>query len=859
MSHPNPTLDLTACDREPIHLSGAIQPNGYLIVAMLPDWNIAHVSANVASLFARSVDDLLGSPLRDLIGREVIHDFGNALNGSQGGVRVQRIYGVELIAGSHPFDVAIHHRDSRVFIELEARHTPRLALDQMAMVQTMVARVLESSSTAEFHSRIANQVRTLTFFDRVMVYRFLEDGSGEVVAEARRSDLEPFFGLRYPSTDIPAQARRLYLANWTRCIGDVGYDPIPIVPEMDVHGEALDLSHVGLRSVSPIHRQYLRNMGVAASMSISLICGGKLWGLIACHHYDPHWPDMEQRVLAELFGVLVSMQIEARDRGDEFEFEKRANAALDRIVTSVSHAPSLAAGLQAQAFEIQQLMACDSMALFVDGEWLWTGPELPEALKQPLVRFLNTASGTEVYATHQLSARLPAMAPMRASCAGMLAIPISRRPRDYILLFRREVRETVHWAGDPHKAIPSDERLPLSPRNSFATYIEEVDGQSPPWTDAQRRLAARLRSALLEVVLRYSEAAVEERRLAAERQNLLISELNHRVKNLLALIRSLVTRSRKNADSLDSFVANLQGRISALALAHDQITPDAGVNPDLRALVSAELNPYRQSGQGIDIQGLDVGLEPGAHTVLALVLHEMATNATKYGAFKAEHGRLCVSWNMNPDGDLELVWEEHGGPPVQAPEHEGFGSTLIRHTIPFELHGDTRIEYRLTGVRATFLIPARHVAALPEGQGRAQTKRPVVQENQDASASLPGSPRLMLLEDNMLIALDTEEMLQGLGAGSVDICNTVGKAMRTLEAGAITLAVLDVNLGRESSLPMADHLLQRRIPFIFATGYNDHIMIPDRFEHVPVVRKPVSRSKMLEALLYVMQVSPAGN
>jgi light-regulated signal transduction histidine kinase (bacteriophytochrome) len=848
MNAAEPVPSLTGCDREPIHLCGEIQPFGHLIVAVLPDWHIAHLSANCAELFGRAAEDLVGSSLVELVGREVIHDLGNVVNASGGTSLVQRVFGFRLSPDLPPFDVSVHCRSSAVFIELERRLSTKAVQDHLASVQSMLGRVISAASVNEFYGRIAHQVRALTFFDRVMVYRFLEDGSGEVVAEAKRGDLEPFLGLRYPASDIPAQARRLYRDNWVRCIGDAHYEPVAIVPQLDVHGEPLDLSQVGLRSVSAVHRQYLRNMEVSASMSISLIVGGELWGLVACHHMDPSWPTPEQRMLAELFGMLVSMQLESRLRQADFEFERQGNASVDALIGAISTDSALQPALVSRVDELGSLLACDSLALFIDGQWHWEGAALPPEAAAALIRFLNGARANEVYCTHELAARVPALKAHQSLFSGLLAIPVSRRPRDYVLFFRRELRETVRWGGDPNKAAAAGSTAPLTPRNSFATYLQHVTGKSAPWTDAQRRIAMRLRSALLEVVLRYSEAASEERRLASERQDLLIAELNHRVKNLLTLIRSLVTRSRQGAQSLDHFVENLQGRITALSRAHDQIQPGRDVMPDLRELIAAEVTPFRAPGQSFQAHGPSVGLDPGAHTALALVLHELATNAAKYGAFAADDGELKVVWRVDDDGNCILNWEESGGPAVRVPEREGFGSTLIRRIVPFELGGDTQVEYRLTGVHVTLTLPAKYVTTTSSQDDAVPgaAEQPAAQQ---APHRLPPDLTVLLLEDNMLIAMETEDALRSLGAARVEVCNTVNQALRVLDAVPVDMAVLDVNLGKETSVPLADQLTRGNVPFVFATAYNDHIMIPERFRSIPVVRKPASDDQLVESIM----------
>jgi light-regulated signal transduction histidine kinase (bacteriophytochrome) len=849
--------DLHVCAREPIHLCGEIQPFGFVIIALLPDWVVAHASANVEESLGLAPDAVVGESLQTLLGHDVVHAIGNAVNAGSGQAQVQRLFCLRMPHSERYYDIAVHARGTKVFIEFEPCLTEKPAQDQLASVQGMIARLSGAESMEDFYQRIAHQVRLLTYFDRVMVYRFLEDGSGEVVAEARRGDLEPFLGLRYPATDIPAQARRLYRENWVRAIGDVHYQPVPIVPTLDANGLPLDLSQVGLRSVSPIHRQYLRNMGVAASMSISLIVDGELWGLIACHNNDRLWPSLEQRMLAEMFGMFVSMQLESRLRAKAFEYERRASNSLDTLIGAVSASSNLLEALRQHTSELCALTHADGIALLIDGRWHFENVPLDPAALDILARYLNTV-GLDIYTTHELTRRVPNLEPYRSQCAGLMSIPISRRPRDYILLFRREVKETIRWGGNPNKdAIEPNQ--PLTPRNSFATYIQEVQGKSAPWREPERVLAARLRSALLEVVLRFSEAASEQRRRAGERQAVLIAELNHRVKNLLALIRSMVERSRQGSHTLDAFIDNLQGRITALARAHDQLVPGRDRLPEIGELIAAELSPFRRDDAELRVEGPAVSLDPAAHTALALVLHELCTNACKYGALHHAGSALHVLWNVNDHGDCELRWLESAVPHCKPPEGEGFGSSLIRRTVPFELGGSTEVVYAEDGVQARIVVPGRYITVINPSVTIEQIQAEAAARVEDTAdeVPLPQGMTALLVEDNVLIAMETEDMLRNLGVAHVEVCNSVEQALKRLRSMNVQIGILDVNLGSETSAPVAEEMMALRRAFVFATGYNDHLVIPPHLRAAPVVRKPIARQKLLEVLHSALKDPPS--
>lgn len=276
-----PPVDLTNCDREPIHILGTIQPIGFL-VALDGHWNITRVSANVGEFFpGESAEALIGRPAEGIFGKAAIHGIRNRLAMLRGPDAVERIFGCTMFDGIDPFDVAVHMSGEEIVIEAEpgsAEHG-----DATGTVRSMIARLDQSADMTAFFNEGARQVRALSGFDRVMVYRFAPDASGEVIAESARSGIGSFLGLRYPATDIPAQARELYRRNLLRVITSVNAAPVPILSGPT---KPLDLSMSMLRAVSPIHLEYLRNMGVEASMSISIVVEGRLWGLFACHHYS---------------------------------------------------------------------------------------------------------------------------------------------------------------------------------------------------------------------------------------------------------------------------------------------------------------------------------------------------------------------------------------------------------------------------------------------------------------------------------------------------------------------------------------------------------------------------------------------
>lgn len=843
MSRRDP-VDLTNCDREPIHIPGSIQKHGCLLACDVELRQIRRHSENVDELLGWRQGEMNGRPLEDVVGAQAVHDLRNALTRASDPGRPAQLIAVRCGSQDRAFDVSVHQYKGAAIVEFEpAQQSSRDALE---FTRNLIVRLRRLSDAENLLSQACRLLRALLDYDRVMIYRFAEDGSGNVIREAKRNDLESFLGQHFPASDIPRQARELYLRNTIRIIGDAHGGNTPIVPEFDASGEALDLSYAHLRSVSPIHLEYLRNMGVAASMSISIVVGGQLWGLIACHHYSPRHLSMSQRIAAELFGEFFSLQLEALRQKQRLESATAARRLLDRLLRDILSRENFPEFLAESLPDIAGLLPCDGVALWLDGRWTEFGSVPPREAIPTLTRFVSKICDRGIWATHELSAHLPEARHWSDRACGLLAIPLTQIPRDYLMLFRREVVQTIQWAGDPNKTYetgPLGDRL--TPRKSFAIWKQEVAGRALPWTDSDRETAEAARVALLEIILRQSELLAEERRKAGLRQKILNEELNHRVKNILALIKSLVSQPVDDGASLETYVEALKSRLVALSFAHDQIVRGDG-GGSLRKLLDAELSPYRDSS--IALAGPNVSFNAQAFSVMTLVIHELATNAAKYGALSRPEGHLNVAWSLNGAGDCQIDWQESGGPPVTRPSRQGFGSLLIERSIPYDLGGSAEVDYRAEGLQARFLVPAPFVSAR-ESDDEETGKRAGPPD--DAAAGIE-STRILVVEDQFVIALDVEGMLAERGAGDIITCGSVVEAMRILEKFTPEAAVLDVNLGTGTSMPIAEELARRGIPFVFATGYGDSIMIPPAFSHVPVVRKPYEAEALVGALGQVL-------
>ena len=835
-------VDLTNCDREPIHIPGSIQPYGCLLACDGSVGMVRRHSANAGAMLgvAGEIND---RRLDDLIGEKPAHDIRNAVAkwGSQ--KRAGLLIDFKVALTETVFNVAVHAHQGIAIIEFEPVD-PIDATPPLELSRLLIGRIGQCNDLDVLFDNAARLLRGALRYDRVMVYQFAHDGSGRVISEAKRGDLESFLGQHFPASDIPQQARVLYVQNTVRIVSDSSGARVAIVPERDTSGEPIDLSFANLRSVSPIHCEYLRNMGVGASMSISIILDGALWGLIACHHYAPRSLSMEKRVAAEMFGEFFSMQLASLIQKRKLAASERARRYLDQLLHNVSHRGDVEDLLKNNIRDFRELMPCDGVGLYFNNSWTGIGKVPPTHAVPALMSLVNATADGRVWATSALSDRLPEAENYSELVAGVLAVPLSQLPRDYLLFFRSEVAQTVNWAGDPNKTYqsgPLGDRL--TPRKSFEIWKQTVDRQSHPWLQTERDTAEATRGALVEVVLRHSEVLAEERHKADLRQKMLNEELNHRVKNILALIKSLVSHPVEEGRSIEDYVSSLKGRIQALSLAHDQVIRGAGGGA-LKALIDAELSPYSETVKEIEATGPDVMLDARAYSVLALVLHELATNAAKYGALSASLGRLSLTWLRLDSGDCEIHWIEADGPIVKPPLKPGFGSMLIGRSIPYDLSGESDVDYDPAGVRVRLRIPARFVTWPAPAVARPRQAKRI---DDKPMASMRGL-NVLMVEDQLLIAMDVETMLAGEGAARVETAASVKEALSLLASFKPDVGILDVNLGSGSSIPVAHMLSELGVPFVFATGYGETSLIPAALDAAPVIRKPYDLTSLVTAL-----------
>jgi len=481
-------VDLSNCDLEPIRVPGSIQPHGRMLVlqpeslalvAWSENWPDAELSAALAAVRGMALPALPpgGSPV-SLGAMNLAHAF---------------------------FDTSAHRSDNHLIVEFEAASPPGgNEAPIYSLGRIFLPRLQEAATVAELCGLAAREMKRLTGFGRCLVYRFDAAGHGEVLAEEADPGYDSYNGHHFPASDIPRQARALYLVNHFRLIADANYQPVRLLAtDAALTAADIDLSQAQLRSVSPIHLEYMRNMGTLASMSVSIIIDGKLWGLISCHDHAARFLDTGTRLACEHLGQLLSLQIQSKESNGEVAERLELRQLTLQIVSHLSESDATLQHLTAEVSLMLRVMRATGAAVVLDDE-VWCVGEVPaRAHVQELAEWI-AGLGVEVYESNALAEHFAPAGQFIDVAAGVLAISISQVHRHLILWFRPEIVQTVRWAGDPQKpqAVVNGR---MHPRLSFASWVEHIRGRSTAWTAAEVGAAGELRQALIGIVLRRAE------------------------------------------------------------------------------------------------------------------------------------------------------------------------------------------------------------------------------------------------------------------------------------------------------------------------------------------------------------------
>jgi len=701
-------VDLDACAREPIHIPGSIQPHGVMLVADRTTQEIGHAAGDVAGILGaeawigRSLGAVLGDPLAERVAKVTE-------SGVHGG------FAGHFDAAGRTLDVSAHVDGEHVIVEVEpsmAQSLPATVI--LGQLETAGAAFERAPNLKALCERAAIEFRRLTGFDRVMIYRFLDDDAGAVLAEDLAEGMPSFLNHHFPGSDIPAQARALYVRNLVRVIPDVAYEPAPLSPAWTAM-RPLDMSDCALRSVSPVHMQYLRNMGVGASASVSVVKDGLLWGLIACHHRTPMLMPYDIRAAARTLAGGLARQIRAKEEAESYRERLRLRGLEDEVTSRFARAGGLDANLAEGVVELRRMLDADGVAALRAGVLHMDGVHPPETHVLALARWA-LQHGMEPIATDRLSETYPDAEVFQAQASGLLALVVSADEPFVILWFRAEEVEVVNWAGNPHKAMTLGPDETLTPRSSFEAWRQTVRGHSRRWTLAELDAATRLRETLLEarshrrlheLNTRLTEALSEKDGLL-EQKEMLLKEVNHRIQNSLQLVSSflgLQARSMGDPKLLEAF-EEARRRLQAVALVHRRLYRADQIEVVDMARYLEELVADMNASLGAEWAGkITVHASPilvptDRAVTLGLVVTELVINANKY-AYAGAPGPIDVSLEEHR-ANLRVIVADHGkGKHTPA---EGFGSRMMSAMVK-QLRGELTLGDNKPGLRAILTCP----------------------------------------------------------------------------------------------------------------------------------------------------------
>lgn len=672
--------DLTVCDREPIHIPGAIQPHGILLIVDAGDLCVVGGAGDIEGALGA---EWSGRPLSELVGEgsaAALHDAPH-----DEAIVIGPVAGIE-----GTLDALARFQEGHWLIQLEpqasAWSNPASLLGWLDRAGSALERAVDLKALCE---RATVAFRELTGFDRVMIYRFLDDDAGVVIAESRVPELSSFLHHHFPASDIPRQARALYIRNRVRVIPSVTYTPQPIRPPSL---SRVDLSDVDLRSVSPIHLQYLRNMGVAASASISIVKDGILWGLVACHSRTVRNLAFGQRLACQALAGSLARQVRAREEAEDYRERLQLRSAEDAVSAKLLGEAPVDEILVESSEDLRRMLGADGFAILRGKELHCSGRCADEIDLREIGAWVRTVGGAQAFHTHALAKRFPPAAAYRSLASGLLAIVLAGEDPIILMWFRAERIEVVNWAGNPHKAVSAAGES-LGPRASFEAWTEEVRGQAKPWTLPEIEAAQRIVRDLYEArqtrrirdLNRELAATVADKESLLVQKDYLIKEVNHRVQNSLQLVSAflaLQARSQGNA-SLGESLAEAQRRLSAVALVHRRLYSDDNVEmidlarylDDLVAEMKSSMGPEWAEQFTTDFAPILIPTDAAVN--VGLILTELVINANKY-AYDGAVGPIAISLEQHRNRFRLIVADQGRG---KSDTRSGFGTRMLNAMV----------------------------------------------------------------------------------------------------------------------------------------------------------------------------------
>lgn len=628
--------NLTNCDREPVHLPGKIQSYGYLLGIDADSKKISHVSENISECLGQEATVLLDSDYHIILEKmpheahssqmtEMIENIClHGINDDSANVVVE--------INQHFYHVIFNMANRILLVELEEVLS---SVKERRKINNVVRRIMAENDFETVLRLVVKEVKNLIGYDRVMVYKFLSDGSGKVIAEERNPEVESYMHLHFPESDIPSQARELYKINKTRLIAD----SFSKDPQILSHREGdLDLTHSKLRAVSPIHIEYLKNMGVRSSFSVSVVSDDKLWGLIACHHFTPKKIDFEIRQNTELLGEIISSVIHNKVIEEDKNLADKYTAATNRLQRQLITAESIPAAIMGKKTTLLDLTRAEGVVLQFGDQYYSKGTVPSQEFVQRLYSwFLLHHPEEDIFHSFHLTADFPEAEAFRESASGVFISLLSRETNDAIFWFKPEKKTTIHWAGKPEKIIEERKEngglvYDIHPRKSFEEYSELITGTSRKWFREEIKAGTRIKQEILEAALYKSKELRElNEKLthAYEELNTFSYTISHDLKTPLTVMKTnaqLLLREATNgsAEKLQKIIDNVD---------------------DVSFMMDEILNLTKISAGGLVLRKIDM-----ANLLKRVILETQI-------AFEAYHTEVDVRQLTDIHGDPTMIYQ----------------------------------------------------------------------------------------------------------------------------------------------------------------------------------------------------------
>ncbi|MFV9482427.1 ATP-binding protein [Christiangramia sp. ASW11-125] len=523
-------VDLSSCEKEPIHIIGTTQSHGLLIASCIKTGEITQVGENSGHIIGIASDELLKLNISAILSSEVLKNINKSL------LKDERLEVEETHVNGKKFIIIPHLSGDSLILDIEPTHEKKDTFDFQRELSGLLNTLSASDNPQQLCQDAANLTRQIFQYDRVMVYRFDDDWNGKVIAEAKNNDLEPFLGLQYPASDIPKQARQLFFKNRVRIITDVNYSPVKIVPQISpTSSEPLDISKSKLRGVSPIHIEYLQNMGIGASLTAALISNGKLWGLLACHHREAKFVSYYERQTCEFLIQIFSNELSLKNSNTFLnkigEIEKVAGQLMDQVLRQ----DSIKKGLATNDLKLTDLIESSGAAIVIDGKIKLVGETPSKKEVKTLIKKFLSRQQDNIFHTKNLLSLHPEAKAYKATGSGILSSRLGNDNKNYLIWFRPEVIQQIDWGGDPNnKAFYDSEKKRLTPRKSFEKWTENLSGVATAWNDYELSGARKLSKNVNYVILDHQKRNIDnlnEKLVTAHKELELFSQgLSHDLK-----------------------------------------------------------------------------------------------------------------------------------------------------------------------------------------------------------------------------------------------------------------------------------------------------------------------------------------